>query len=82
MYNVAKTLVEEDGWSQRRLKVMEKILRDKFRRNKDLRERLTATQNREIVNTVSEKTEESLFWGVVGKNQGQNMLGQLIEKVR
>ena len=49
---------------------MEKILRDKFRRSRDLRERLASTQNREIVNVVNEKTEENLFWGIVGKNQG------------
>jgi hypothetical protein len=42
---------------------MEKIQRDKFRRNRELRERLAATQNREIINTLAEKTEENLFWG-------------------
>lgn len=42
---------------------MEKILRDKFRRNRELRERLAATQNREIVNILMEKTEENLYWG-------------------
>lgn len=75
MYNVAKTIVDEPSWPQRRLKVMEKILRDKFRRSRDLRERLAATQNREIVHTYSsgqgsDKSEENLFWGIVGKNQG------------
>jgi predicted NAD-dependent protein-ADP-ribosyltransferase YbiA (DUF1768 family) len=78
MYNVARTIVEDDGWSQKRNKVMEKILRDKFRRNRDLRDRLAATQNREIVHTVSEKTEESLYWGMFNKTQGQNNLGQLL----
>ena len=43
MYNVARTIVDEEGWNQKRLKVMEKILRDKFRRSRDLRERLAAT---------------------------------------
>jgi len=43
MYNVARTIEDEEGWAQRRLKVMEKILRDKFRRSRDLRERLAAT---------------------------------------
>lgn len=61
---------------------MEKILRDKFRRSRDLRDRLAATQNREIVNTVTDKSEESLFWGVLNKQNGQNMLGKLLEKVR
>lgn len=53
MYNVARTIIEEEGWSSRRLKVMEKILRDKFRRSRDLRERLAATQNREIINVLN-----------------------------
>jgi len=43
MYNVARTIVDDEGWTQKRFKVMEKILRDKFRRNRDLRERLKAT---------------------------------------
>jgi predicted NAD-dependent protein-ADP-ribosyltransferase YbiA (DUF1768 family) len=71
MYNVARTIEDSEGWAYKKLKVMEIITRDKFRRNKDLRERLAATENREIINTLSEKNEENLFWGIVGK-QGQN----------
>lgn len=82
MYNLARTIMDEDGWSQKRLKVMEKILRDKFRRSRDLRDRLAATQNREIIHTVTDKSEDSLFWGTLNKTQGQNMLGKLLEKVR
>ena len=43
MYNIAKTIEESSGWEHKKLKIMEKILRDKFRRNKDLREKLAAT---------------------------------------
>jgi len=46
---------------------MEKITRDKFRRSRDLRDRLAATQNREIINTLNEKNDENLFWGLCGK---------------
>lgn len=81
MYNVARTIEEPEGWVHRRLKIMEKIMRDKFRRNKDLRERLAATQNREIINVLNEKSEENLYWGIVNK-QGQNQLGKILEKVR
>ena len=63
MYNVVRTVVDDEDWSQKRLRVMEKILRDKFRRNRELRERLAATQTREIINILTEKTEENLFWG-------------------
>jgi predicted NAD-dependent protein-ADP-ribosyltransferase YbiA (DUF1768 family) len=52
-------------------KVMEKILRDKFRRNKDLRERLATTESREIINMITDgdNSESNLFWGLVG-NKG------------
>lgn len=52
MYNVAKTIPDPDGWNYKKLKAMEIITRDKFRRNKDLRERLAATDKREIINTM------------------------------
>lgn len=31
---------------------------------------------------MSDKSEESLFWGFAGKLSGQNHLGKLLEKVR
>jgi predicted NAD-dependent protein-ADP-ribosyltransferase YbiA (DUF1768 family) len=52
MYNVARTIEEPEGWAYKKLKVMEVITRDKFRRNKDLRDRLSVTENREIINTL------------------------------
>ena len=67
MYNVARTIEEPEGWVHKKLKVMEKITRDKFRRSKDLRDRLAATQTREIINVLTEKNESNLFWGIVGK---------------
>lgn len=81
MYNVARTIEDPEGWAHRKLRVMEKITRDKFRRSRDLRERLASTQNREILNVLSDRTEENLFWGMVGK-AGQNQLGKVLEKVR
>lgn len=71
MYNVARTIIESEGWTHKKKQVMEKIMRDKFRRSKDLRERLAATQNREIINLLNDKNEENLYWGIVNK-QGQN----------
>jgi len=44
-------------------------LRDKFRRSKDLRERLKATNSRELWNSYDEETVSNLFWGKVG-NKG------------
>lgn len=43
MYNVARTIEEPEGWNHRKMKIMEKIMRDKFRRSRDLRDRLAAT---------------------------------------
>ena len=43
MYNVARTMIETEGWVHKKNKIMERIMRDKFRRSKDLRERLVAT---------------------------------------
>ena len=43
MYNVARTIEDPEGWDFKKLKVMEKITRDKFRRNKDLRDRIAVT---------------------------------------
>ena len=40
MWNVARTIEDPPGWDHLKVKMMEKILRDKFRRNKDLRGRL------------------------------------------
>ncbi len=67
MYNVARTIEEPEGWNYKKFKIMEKIQRDKFRRSRDLRDRLAATQNREIINQLGEKNEENLYWGIVGK---------------
>ena len=71
MYNIARTIEDPDDWDFRKLKVMEAILRDKFRRHKDLRERLQQTGDREIVNTLTLANATNLFWGKV-KNNGQN----------
>jgi len=81
MLELANTLIEPDDWKQRRVTVMEVINRDKFRRSKDLREKLDATLDREIVNEITNDTEDSLFWGVIG-NKGQNQLGRIMEKIR
>lgn len=60
---------------------MEKLVRDKFRRNRDLREKLMSTTTRELVNTFADPTVSNLFWGVVD-GKGQNQLGRLLELVR
>ncbi len=60
---------------------MEQLLRDKFRRHKELRERLKITGSRELWNSYEEETPSNLFWGVV-KGKGQNQLGRMLEQIR
>jgi predicted NAD-dependent protein-ADP-ribosyltransferase YbiA (DUF1768 family) len=54
------------------------LVRDKFRRHKDLRDRLKATGTRELFNTYQDMTVSNIFWGVVD-NKGQNQLGRILE---
>ena len=83
MQSLAATLEEPEDWKIRRLGVMEIVNRDKFRRNKDLREKLLTTQERDLINEVPNENdrEDSLFWGII-KDQGQNQLGRILEKIR
>jgi hypothetical protein len=65
---------------------MMKLTRDKFKRNKDLRERLLQTGGKKLQNTLNfripaEATEEKLFWGLY-KEKGENTLGAILETVR
>jgi len=80
---LAATIADPEDWHERRLVLMERFTRDKFRRNPELRERLRATQDRELVNDLTNQgpSSESLFWGMIGK-KGSNWLGHILMKVR
>ena len=81
LYDIASKIEDPENWIKVRLLVMEILLRDKFRRNKDLRERLKATANRDLINAYADLTLSNIFWGVVD-NKGQNNLGRLLEEIR
>ena len=81
MYEIAANIEDPPDWQKNRLKVMEMLIRDKFRRNSELREKLRATETRELINTFRDATVSNLFWGVVDK-KGQNQLGRILELVR
>jgi predicted NAD-dependent protein-ADP-ribosyltransferase YbiA (DUF1768 family) len=66
VFDIALQLDDPEDWHLKRLEYMEQILRDKFRRSKDLRERLKATGSRELWNSYEEETVSNLFWGKVG----------------
>jgi len=74
---VASEEQDADDWSTRRLQVMEKIQRDKFRRSADFRKRLEETGDRELV----WENDEDGFWGSVRK-RGQNHLGRVLADIR
>lgn len=52
MLEIASIVVPSDDFLNRRLEIMLVLTRDKFRRNKDLRERLLATNSKTLVNTL------------------------------
>ncbi|KAL8443616.1 hypothetical protein Emed_006697 [Eimeria media] len=75
---LAKNKEEDPDWPRYRLKWMELIQRDKFRRNADIREKLKQTGGRELVWL---NTGDS-FFGQTGLNRGQNHLGRILMEIR
>eukprot|EP00920_Eleutheroschizon_duboscqi_P024369 GHVT01060502.1.p1 GENE.GHVT01060502.1~~GHVT01060502.1.p1 ORF type:complete len:925 (-),score=221.48 GHVT01060502.1:900-3674(-) len=70
-------LQEVNAWRANRLKFVEIIIRDKFRRSPELREKLAATGKRELV----WRNRVDAFLGLVG-NRGQNHLGRILMDLR
>ena len=81
LYELVTEIEDPEDWQLRRLVVMETCLRDKFRRHRELRERLRKTGNRELINSYSDRSSSNLFWGIVD-GKGQNHLGNLLQSVR
>lgn len=83
MTKLAQTIEDPDDWPERKLILMERFTRDKFRRNQELRERLIATEDRELINDQTNQgpNPESLFWGTIAR-KGTNHLGLILQKVR
>lgn len=72
-------------WPQRRVKVMEQLNRDKFKRNRDLGLKLFATQTRQLVNGYEIGGDAEAFWGMVTRKnelQGLNTLGIILTTIR
>jgi predicted NAD-dependent protein-ADP-ribosyltransferase YbiA (DUF1768 family) len=80
-FELSKQIRDPVNWESRRLIVMETLLRDKFRRHRDLRVKLANTGRRELVNSYNDVTVSNLFWGMV-KKQGQNQLGIILSTIR
>jgi predicted NAD-dependent protein-ADP-ribosyltransferase YbiA (DUF1768 family) len=67
------------AWRGAAVGIADKLLRDKFTRNKELRDKLINTKSRPIVfkNDFGDQ-----FWGVTLEGRGQNMLGKALERCR
>jgi hypothetical protein len=60
---------------------MERLLRDKFKRNKELGGKLAETHPRTLVNSFKEGGESEQFWGVL-QGKGSNTLGKILMAIR
>ena len=60
---------------------MEKLVRDKFKRTRELGSKLAATHPRGLVNSFQSGGENELYWGVV-EGKGQNQLGKILMSTR
>ena len=91
MVKIAQYVKEPADWEEKKLAVMECLTREKFRRDRELREKLKATNTRSLVNILhggdarmnsnQETIAEKMFWGQIG-TKGNNKLGEILEKVR
>lgn len=78
---LGQQISDPKDWESRRLKVMEIIIRDKFIRDKELKQELLETGDRELVNSYNTESPANLYWGSV-KNKGNNYLGKILMNVR
>lgn len=82
MYEIVENLEDPPEWNKNRVKIMEMLIRDKFRRNHILRERLGETGSALLQNSYqSEPNPSNLFWGTVNE-RGENTIGKILMKIR
>ena len=81
IYEIAIQINNPPEWNLKRLLIMEKLIRDKFIRNKNLKKLLIDTNNRELKNSFGIKTNSNLFWGIY-QDEGENHLGKILMRVR
>lgn len=73
---IGRTVTLIPGWDDRRVTVMECLLREKFR-NGDLSAQLIDTGDEDIIADLKND-----FWGVGEDGSGANVLGSLLERIR
>lgn len=69
---------QPSDWHDRKVSVMEEILKAKAEQHKDVREILKKTGNKEII----ENSPVDNFWGIGLDGQGKNMVGKIWMKIR
>ena len=65
-------------WAERKVMVMEEILRAKFEQHEDVRSAITRTEKRKII----ENSPVDNFWGIGPTGDGKSMLGNIWMKIR
>lgn len=72
---------EQMSWNYRRLTVMEDVVREKFLQHPDLKEKLLATKDAELIEGRNFRPD--YFWGKkLSTNEGENHLGIILMKIR
>jgi predicted NAD-dependent protein-ADP-ribosyltransferase YbiA (DUF1768 family) len=61
LYELASKIENPKDWESIRLKAMEAIVRDKFIRHRDLKNKLKSTQTRPLLNSYNDATASNLF---------------------
>jgi ribA/ribD-fused uncharacterized protein len=69
---------QPSNWHDKKILVMEEILRAKAKQHKDVRDTLKKTGNR----TIIENSPFDSFWGIGPDGKGQNMAGEIWMKIR
>lgn len=82
MFSLVEEIDDPANWSQIRVRIMEILIRDKFRRNHILRQRLIETGSSIIQNSYEDNSNPSnSFWGTVNE-RGENVVGKILMKIR
>jgi ribA/ribD-fused uncharacterized protein len=76
--NVTYASDRDPKWDEKKVSVMESILRTKLEQHAEAREALDETKNEDIV----EDSPVDYFWGEGADGTGKNMLGKLWMKIR
>jgi ribA/ribD-fused uncharacterized protein len=69
---------QPSDWHDKRIVVMEEILRAKLEQHEDVQDALKRTNGRRII----ENSPVDSFWGVGSNQDGKNMLGEIWMKIR